>query len=143
MTAIRSIADSVISSSQCHPITHEADPAILALATPAIINPVAVANIETVLGAVLPDRVLNEPGEGLRKVRVELPGIDPLGYGCNNVGAATGSVAGRTIQVVRVEPMQDPGPVQKVMNQGINRDHGAADLGPEDHFLGSAEQQAG
>src|SRR5580704_18278363 len=93
MTAIRSIADSVISSSQCHPITHEADPAILALATPAIINPVAVANIEAVLGAVLPDRVLNEPGEGLRKRWIELPGIDPLSHGCNNVGTAAGPQA--------------------------------------------------
>ena len=33
--------------------------------------------------------------------------------------------------------------MQKVMNQGINRDHAAADLGPEDHFLGSAEQEGG
>ena len=108
-----------------------------------IINPVAVANIETVLGAIPPDRVLDEPGKGLRKRWIELPGIDPLGYGLNNVSAAAGPVAGRTIQVVRVEPLQDAGPVQKVVNQRVDGDHAAADLGPEDHFLGSAEQKAG
>jgi hypothetical protein len=35
---------------------------------------------------------------------IELPGIDPLGHGLNNLSAAAGPVAGRTIQVVRVEP---------------------------------------
>ena len=61
---------------------------------------------------------------------------------CNNVGAATGSVAGRAIRVIGLEPMQDAGAMQKVVNQGVDGDHAAADLGPEDHFLGSAEQKA-
>jgi hypothetical protein len=142
-TVIRPIADSVISSSQGHAVAHQARSAILVLATTAIINPVAIANIETVLGAVCPDCVLDEPGKGLRKRWIELPGVDPLGHGCNNVGAAAGPVAGRTIQVVRVEPGQNPGPVQKVMNQRVDGDHGPADLGPEDHLFGSAEQNAG
>ena len=46
-----------------------------------IINPIAVADIEAVLGAVPPDRVLDEPGKSLRKRWIELPGIDPLGDG--------------------------------------------------------------
>ena len=62
---------------------------------------------------------------------------------CNNVGAAAGPVAGRPVRVVRVEPGQDPGPVQKIVNQRVDGDHAAADLGPEDHFLGSAEQKGG
>jgi hypothetical protein len=66
---------------------------------------------------------------------IELPGIDPLGYSCNNVGAAAGPVASRTVLVLRLEPPQDPGPVQKVMNQRVDGDHAAADLGPEGHFL--------
>ena len=57
--------------------------------------------------------------------------------------AAAEPVAGRTIQVVRVEPSEDPGPVQKVMNQRVDGDHAAADLDPEDQFFGSAEQEAG
>jgi hypothetical protein len=89
-------------ATQRQAITHEADPAILALATPSITNPVAVADIEPIPGAVLPDRVLDEPGKGLRKRWIELPGIDPLGYGCNNVGAAARPVADRTIQVFKL-----------------------------------------
>ena len=48
----------------------------------------------------------------------------------------------RSIQVVRVEPGQDAGPVQKVVHQRVDGDHGAADLGPEDHLFGSTEQEA-
>ena len=76
----------------------------------------------------------DEPRKGPWKGRIELPGVDPLGDRCNNVGAAARLMAGRAIQVVRVEPSQDAGPVQKVMHQGVNGDHAAADLGPVDHL---------
>jgi hypothetical protein len=33
--------------------------------------------------------------------------------------------------------------VQKVVNQGVDGDHGAADLVPEDHLLRSADQEGG
>jgi hypothetical protein len=46
--------------------------------------------------------VLDEPRKGLRKRWIELPGIDPLGDGLNNVSTAAGPVASRAIQVVRV-----------------------------------------
>ena len=59
------------------------------------IDAIAVANVEATLAAILPDRVLDEPGKGLRKRRIELPGVDPLGDGCNNVGAAAGRCAGQ------------------------------------------------
>jgi hypothetical protein len=39
--------------------------------------------------------VLDEPRKGLRKRRIELPSIDPLGDGLNDVGAAAGLVAGK------------------------------------------------
>jgi hypothetical protein len=45
--------------------------------------------------------------------------------------------------MVGIESLQDASPMQKVMNQGVDGDHAAADLGPEDHFFGSAEQQGG
>jgi hypothetical protein len=124
------------------PITHQAYSAIHVGAAVTVINAVAVAHIEATLATIPPDRVLDEPGEGLRKARIELPGIDPLGYGLNNVGAAAVSIAGRAIRVVRVKPMQNAGPVQKIMNQCVDGDQPAADLGPEAHFLGSAEQEA-
>ena len=50
-----------------------------------IINPIAVADVEARLGAIPPDRVLNEPRKRLRKIGIELPGIDPLGHGLYNV----------------------------------------------------------
>jgi hypothetical protein len=45
-----------------------------------------------------------------------LPGIDLFGDGLNNVGAAAGPVASQPISVLRVEPMQDTGAMQKVVN---------------------------
>ena len=62
-----------------------------------IINPIAVADVEARLGAVPPDRMLDEPRKRLRKAGIELPGIDPLGHGIDNVGAAASLVAGCTI----------------------------------------------
>jgi hypothetical protein len=94
-------------------------------------------------GAVLPDRVLDEPGKSLRKRWIELSGIDVLGNDLNDIRAAAESVASQPVLVLRLEPLQDPGPVQKVMNQRVDGDHAAADLGPEDHLFGSAEQKAG
>ena len=60
----------------------------------AIIDPIAVADVEAGLGAVPPDRVLDEPWKRLRKLGIELPDIDPQRHGVYNVGAATGLVAG-------------------------------------------------
>ena len=59
-----------------------------------IINPIAVADVEARLGAIAPDRVLDEPGKRLRKLGIELPGIDPPRHRLYNVGAATSLVAG-------------------------------------------------
>jgi len=60
--------------------------------------------------------VLHEPREDLWKARVKLPGVDLFGDGLNNVGTAAGPIASQPIGVVRVEPMQDAGAMQKVVN---------------------------
>jgi hypothetical protein len=62
-----------------------------------VIDPIAVADVEARLGAVPPDRVLDEPREWLRKPGIELPGINPLRHRLYNVGAAARLVAGCTI----------------------------------------------
>jgi hypothetical protein len=64
-----------------------------------IVDAIAVAHIEAASAAILPHRVLDEPGEGPWKGWIELPGVDPLGDGGNDVGAAAGPVAGHAIQV--------------------------------------------
>jgi hypothetical protein len=47
--------------------------------TAAIVDSIAVADVKTQLGAVPPDRVLHEPGEGGGKLRVEGACINTLG----------------------------------------------------------------
>jgi hypothetical protein len=63
----------------------------------AIIDAIAVADVEARLGAVPPNRMLDEPREWLRKPGIELPGVDLLRHGIYNVGAAASLVAGRAI----------------------------------------------
>src|ERR1700736_2397462 len=80
-----------------------------------VINLIAVANVETLLGAVSPDRTLNEPGKRPWKPAVELPGVDLRGDGFDDVSAAAWPVATRAVRVVGPEPVQDAGPVQEIM----------------------------
>jgi hypothetical protein len=87
-----------------------------------VVNLIAVADVEALLGAVPPDRVLNEPRERRWEPAVELPGVDPLGDRFDDVGAAAWPVAGDAIRVVGPEPVQDPGPVQEIVHQGVDRD---------------------
>jgi hypothetical protein len=61
-------------------ITHQSYSAIHVVAASGIVDAIAVADIEAALAAIPPDRVLDEPGKGLRKGRIELPGIDHLGH---------------------------------------------------------------
>jgi hypothetical protein len=53
-----------------------------------VIDPVAVADVEALLAAIPPDRVLHEPRKYLWVGVVELPSIDPLGNQANDIGAA-------------------------------------------------------
>src|SRR3974390_2226380 len=96
-----------------------------------IIDAIAVADVEAGLGAVPPDRVLDEPRKRLRKPGIELPGIDALGHGVYNVGASASLVAGCTIGMVGRESCQDASADQKVVHQGIDGNHAGADLAPE------------
>src|SRR5271166_1058064 len=82
-----------------------------------IIDAIAVADVEAGLGAVPPDRVLDEPWKRLRKAGIELPGIDPQGHGIDNVGAAAWLVAGCAIRMVGLESCQDASADQKVVYQ--------------------------
>ena len=66
---------------QNYTITKLTNLAIGVIARLAIIDPIAVAHVEAGLGAVPPNRVLDEPRKRLRKAGIELPGIDPLRHG--------------------------------------------------------------
>ncbi len=100
------------------------------VATLSIFDPIAVADIEPVLGAVPPNRGLNEPS------------IDGFGNALDDLGAPGRPVAGRAIGMGRIEPAQDTGPDQEIVDQGIDRDHGRANFGPSGPIGSAAEQQA-
>jgi hypothetical protein len=57
------------------------------------------------------------------------------------IRAATESVASQPVLVLRLEPMQDAGAMQNVVNQRVDGDHAAHNLDPEDHLFGRAEQR--
>jgi hypothetical protein len=111
-------------------ITITVEIAISVLATSAIIDLVAVADVETLLRAIPPDCVLHEPRKRPRKSRVELPGVDLVGDSLDHVGAATWPVASGAIRMGGVKPMQGPGAMQEIVHEGVDRDHAAADLEP-------------
>ena len=58
------------------------------LAPVPVVEPVAVADVETLLAAIPPDRELDEPGKYRREAAVELPSVDFGGNQPNDVGAA-------------------------------------------------------
>ena len=88
-----------------------------------------------------PDRVLNEPRKRPGKLEVELPGVDLLGDRFDDFGAAAWPVTGGAIGMVGSEPVQDSGPVQEIVHQGVDRDHAAADFEPAMPTAWCAEEQ--
>jgi hypothetical protein len=54
-------------ATQLNSVAHQTYSAFSILTPFVVINPVAVADIEAALATVAPDRVLDEPGKGLRK----------------------------------------------------------------------------
>jgi len=78
-------------------ITQPADLTIDIVAPVAVVDPVAVANSEASLGAVPPNRVLDEPREDGREGRVESAGVDPTRDAADDVSAATLPIAAHSI----------------------------------------------
>ena len=124
-------------------IAHAAHLAIDVIASRIVIDPVAVADIEPIVGTVPPDRVLYEPREDLPEARVELPGINLVSDSCNDVGTVTRPIAAGTIEVLSLEPTQHAGANEKVVNERGDRDHAGTNLGPKPHRLGSRHQHGG
>src|ERR1700722_12844997 len=85
-----------------------------------IINPIAVADVETLLSAIAPDCVLNESREHCRKAPVELSYVNPPGDCFDDFSSTAGPVAGRAIDVVGSEPAQDAGAGQEIVHQRID-----------------------
>jgi hypothetical protein len=77
-----------------------------------IIYCIAVTDIEYVLRAIAPDRMLNEPRKHLRETPVEGAGINVLGRAANDVGTSAWSIAGRAVGVACIEVFQNAGAMQ-------------------------------
>ena len=120
-------------------LTNAAYCAVVIVARLAVVDPIAVADVEPQLGAVPPNRMLDEAGEGRREGRVEPPSIDLVGDGANHVGAAARPIAAEAVGMVRLEPSQNAGAMQKIVNQRIDGDHAAAHLDPA--WIGGTEHQ--
>ena len=109
----------------------------------AVVEPVAVADVEALLAAIPPNRELHEPGKYLRETAVELPSVDLAGDPANGIGAAAWPVAARAVGMGGLEPSQDPGPVQEIVDQGIDRNQVHADFQPPWANVSGADQDAG
>ena len=107
-----------------------------------VIDPVAVANVEALLAAIPPDRELDEPGKDVRETTIELPSVDLAGDQPDNVDAAAWPVTAGTVRMGGLEPGQDPGPVQEIVDQGIDRDQVHADFQPPRANISGTNQNA-
>ena len=70
------------------------------VATGVIVDAIAIANVEAVLGAIPPDRNLHEPWKRRRKGRVELASIDVGRDQAENAGAPARPIAPVAIRMV-------------------------------------------
>ena len=105
--------------------------AVPVVASAVVIDPIAVANVETVLGAIPPDRALHEPRKRRRKGRVELSRIDVRRDQVDDLCAAARTVAAVAVGMVGRQPLQNPGAIQEIMDQGVDGNEGCGGFGPE------------
>jgi hypothetical protein len=86
------------------------------VASDTVVDAIAIANVETVAGAVAPDRALHKAWKVFGKGRIELAGINLGGEASENVSAAAGPIAALAIGMLGAEPPQDPGSMQEIMH---------------------------
>jgi hypothetical protein len=75
------------------------------VATAVVVDAIAVANVEAVLGAIPPDRALHEPRK--RRWGIELASIDVRRQEPENAGASSRLVASVSIRVAGAKALQD------------------------------------
>lgn len=100
------------------------------LAPCGVLDPIAVAGIQLVLGAEPPDRVLDEAWKIQRVVRIEPPGVNQAGCLFDDLGATTVAVTGHTVLVASLQLVQYSGAVQPIMDEGVDSYHSRTGLGP-------------
>ena len=111
------------------------------VATSVIIDAIAIADVEAVLGAIPPNRALYEPWKRRWEGRVELPSIDVGREDTDDAGAPSRLVAPVAVRMVGAQAPQNPGSVQEIMDQGVDGYQVRADFEPQRPSLSSAQQQ--
>ena len=115
--------------------------AVPIVATGVVIDPIPVTDIEAVLGAVPPDCALHEPRKCHREGRIELPSIDIRGEEPENAGAPSRLIAPVAVRMIGAEALQDPGPVEEIVDQGVDSDKCRADFDQQRPSVTGAQQQ--
>ena len=105
---------------QCYSVTYRVDLTVDVAARLAIVDAIAVADVESFLGAVPPDCLLDKAGKHRGVRGIEGARIDAVRNGGNDVGTAARSIARRPIGVAGPEPAQNAGAVQKVVHQSVD-----------------------
>lgn len=108
-----------------------------------VVDAIALADVEAILGAIPPDCALHEPRKCRREGWVELSSINLGREQAENSGASSRLIATSSVRVVGTEPPQDPGSVQEIMDQGVDGDERRADFEPQRLSVPGAQQQVG
>ena len=125
-------------TAQSYAITAAKQLAMPVFATGGVVDAIAVANVEAVLGAVSPDCALHEPRKRRGESRIELPSINARGEQTENAGAPSRPVAPLSVRMIGAQPPQDPGSVQEIMDQGVDGYERRADFEPQGPSLAGA-----
>ena len=123
-------------TAQSYVITTTKQLAMPVVATGVVVDAIAIANGEAVPGAIPPDCALHESGKCRREGRIELASINVRREQPENAGAPSRPVAPLSVRMLGAQPPQDPGSVQEIMDQGVDRHEGRADFDPQRPFAG-------
>jgi len=115
--------------------------AIGILARFAVVDAIAVADVEAIGGAKAPNGVLHEPRKHPRESPVKGAGIDLVCDGANDLGTATRGIAGHAVAVGGTAIVKYAGAVQKGMDQRIDGNHAFAGFEPVWSIIRRAKQQ--
>ena len=96
-----------------------------------VVDAIAVADVEAILGAIPPNCALHEPRKRRREGRVELSSINVGRELIYDASASSRPVATRSIKVIGAQPLQDPSSVQEIMDEGVDGDERRADFEPQ------------
>jgi hypothetical protein len=104
-----------------------------------VVDAVAIADIEALLAAIAPDRVLHEPWKDFRKCWIELLRIDALGDQTKDLGTAARPITVRAIGMVSRKTAQDARAMQKIVDESIDCYQLYANFEPPGPNVGRAE----